>query len=183
MNYAKIVQGSSVYRNAHHFCPKCRYEFVIRTVRKLVDPKSPEAVNYDFSLPVEGRMIGQVLFTTEEFCCPNCGNIMTIRDMSQYEREHGIQARGIAQAPVDHYVNKPKFFLEYIKRRKCTKCGKRMFVNYRGTLVHSESPEAKDYDFSFAGAGFSGYVDFQTAYWQCPKCRHEEALDISKAKE
>lgn len=42
-------------------------------------------------------------------------------------------------------------------------------------IVNSDSPEAKDYDFSVGDTFFVGDVEFRTRYFHCPKC----LLDIS----
>ena len=53
-----------------HFCPHCKAALTVETAHHLVNSRSEEAKNYDFSTE-DGRMIGTVDFRS--FRWKNCG--------------------------------------------------------------------------------------------------------------
>lgn len=53
--------------------------------------------------------------------------------------------------------------------------GGKLELRYMSKIVNSDSPEAKDYDFSVGDTFFVGDVEFRTRYFYCLKCQ----LDIS----
>lgn len=55
-----------------HRCFRCGNILRIRPHRKIVNQTSEEARYYDFSLPVEGRMIGPCEFVHNVFHCEQC---------------------------------------------------------------------------------------------------------------
>ena len=48
-------------------------------------------------------------------------------------------------------------------------------LRYISKIVNSNSPEAKDYDFSVGDTFFVGDIEFRTRYFHCANCQ----LDIS----
>ena len=69
----------------------------------------------------------------------------------------------------------PVRFMCIGKKHFCPKCGEKLELRYISKIVNSNSPEAKDYDFSVGDTFLAGDVEFRTRYFYCPKCR----LDIS----
>lgn len=69
-----------------HFCPKCSTRLETVTVSKVVNSKSEEAKNFDFS-HVETFLVGDVKFIWTEFKCPNCNFQIKIEDLKKLERE------------------------------------------------------------------------------------------------
>ena len=57
-----------------HFCPHCKAALTVETAHHLVNSRSEEAKNYDFSTE-DGRMIGTVDFRNPYFFLPElpCG--------------------------------------------------------------------------------------------------------------
>lgn len=74
-----------------HYCPKCSTRLKITTVSKVVNPKSPEAKEYDFHF-VDSFFIGDVKFIWTEFECPNCCFRIKADDLKVVERE--LKKRG-----------------------------------------------------------------------------------------
>ena len=56
-----------------HFCPVCNSELTISKVSKVVNSKSDEAKNYDFS-NVDSYFTGNIKFIYPELLCTECGN-------------------------------------------------------------------------------------------------------------
>ncbi|NTW95539.1 MAG: hypothetical protein HGB31_02845 [Erysipelotrichaceae bacterium] len=70
-----------------HYCPDCHSLLSKTKVSKIVNSKSPEAKEYDFSSAGgEGYMFGDVKFIWTEFKCPSCGKQISISDMKKIER-------------------------------------------------------------------------------------------------
>lgn len=74
-------------RYKKHFCPKCGKKLKLRYIRKIVNSKSPEAKNYDFSLG-DTFFVGDVEFRTLCFFCDNCQSSIPFQDMKKYENKH-----------------------------------------------------------------------------------------------
>ena len=49
-----------------HFCPHCKAALTVETAHHLVNSRSEEAKNYDFSTE-DGKMIGTVDFSNQYF--------------------------------------------------------------------------------------------------------------------
>ena len=69
-----------------HYCPKCKTKLTRIKTSKIVNSKSPEAKNFDFSLG-DGFMVGDVEFIWKEFYCPICGKRITIDEMKRIEKQ------------------------------------------------------------------------------------------------
>jgi len=68
-----------------HFCPKCGNKLDLRYVSKIVNSKSPEAKNYDFSVG-DTFFVGDVEFRTRYFFCNGCQSSISFQDMKKYEK-------------------------------------------------------------------------------------------------
>lgn len=73
------------------------------------------------------------------------------------------------------YIYDVNPFYVHFKRHACPKCGGKVELRFVSKIVNSQSPEAKDYDFSVGDTYFIGDVEFRTRYFYCPQC----LLDIS----
>lgn len=69
-----------------HYCPECHERLDKIKVSKIVNSKSPEAKDFDFST-FDSYMIGNVKFIWTEFQCPVCGKQISIDDMKRIEKE------------------------------------------------------------------------------------------------
>jgi transcription initiation factor IIE alpha subunit len=72
-----------------HYCPECNSKMDAKKVERVVNSKSPEARNFDFS-SVDGYLIGLIKFIWDEFHCPKCDNQLTVPEMKKYERQKNI---------------------------------------------------------------------------------------------
>ena len=68
-----------------HFCPNCGNKVELRYVSKIVNSKSPEAKNYDFSLG-DTFLVGDVEFRTKCFHCIKCAVNISFNEMKLYEK-------------------------------------------------------------------------------------------------
>ncbi|MBE6797195.1 MAG: hypothetical protein E7531_02510 [Ruminococcaceae bacterium] len=68
-----------------HYCPVCETQLSRIKVSKIVNSKSPEAKNYDFS-GGDGFMVGDVEFVWDEFYCETCDKTISIDEMKRIER-------------------------------------------------------------------------------------------------
>lgn len=75
-----------------HYCPKCNNELFLIDVSKVVNSKSEEAKDYDFSF-VDNYLHGDVEFIWEEFKCDNCDFQMSINDLYKLEKDKRKQAK------------------------------------------------------------------------------------------
>ena len=68
-----------------HYCPVCETQLSRIKVSKIVNSKSPEAKNYDFS-GGDGFMVGDVEFIWDEFYCETCDKTISIDETKRIER-------------------------------------------------------------------------------------------------
>lgn len=68
-----------------HVCPKCGSKTEVHTVRKVINSRSPEAKDYDFSAG-DTYYSGDVEFRVKCFYCPNCRTDISIKEMRNYEK-------------------------------------------------------------------------------------------------
>ena len=64
-----------------HYCPECRGELRRVDISKVVNSKSPEARDYDFSAPGGGFYHGNVKFIWTELRCSRCGKQYTVKEI------------------------------------------------------------------------------------------------------
>ena len=69
-----------------HFCFKCGSKLELRYVCEVINSKSPEAKNYDFSLG-DTFLVGDVEFRTGYFYCTNCKKGISIQEMKKREKD------------------------------------------------------------------------------------------------
>ena len=69
-----------------HYCPECGTKLTRIKISKIVNSKSPEAKNYDFTLG-DSFMVGDVKFVWKEFYCPTCKKRMPIDEMKRIEKQ------------------------------------------------------------------------------------------------
>ena len=69
-----------------HYCPDCNVRLIKIKVSKVVNWKSEEAKNFDFSA-CDSFMIGNIKFIWTEFQCPECKRQITIDEMKRIEKE------------------------------------------------------------------------------------------------
>ena len=82
----KIVEGV-FYLKKPHYCPDCKTQLEPITIKKVVNSKSPEAKQYDFSTSFRSGvfMVGNIEFSWKELKCPSCSRQITIDDMRKFE--------------------------------------------------------------------------------------------------
>ena len=68
-----------------HVCPECGSKVELRYVSKIVNSKSPEAKDYDFSVG-DTFLVGDVEFRTRYFHCSNCQLDISFNEMIKHEK-------------------------------------------------------------------------------------------------
>ena len=69
-----------------HYCPACGTKLTRVKTSKIVNSKSPEAKNYDFTLG-DSFMVGDVEFIWKEFYCKKKKKRIPIDEMRRIEKE------------------------------------------------------------------------------------------------
>ena len=77
--------NDGLYFKKDHFCPDCKTKLEKVTVSKVVNSRSPEAKDFDFSMGGGTYAVGDIQFTWYEFECPNCKKHLTINEMKEIE--------------------------------------------------------------------------------------------------
>ena len=78
----------------NHFCPDCDSTVTVTTESKVVNSKSPEAKDFDFSDACgDGNMVGNIKFTWTIFECPVCKRRFRIEEMKRIEKEEKAQRK------------------------------------------------------------------------------------------
>ena len=67
-----------------HFCPKCGKKLELRYTSKIVNSKSPEAIDYDFSVG-DTFFVGDVEFRTRYLHCIDCQLDISFKEMKRCE--------------------------------------------------------------------------------------------------
>ncbi|MCL2696410.1 MAG: hypothetical protein FWE69_08835 [Clostridiales bacterium] len=81
----RIWKNPYYVNRKEHFCPKCNARMGKTKVSRIVNWRSPEAKDFDFSSG-EGFLIGNIKFIWTEFLCPDCGEQITIDEMKRIEK-------------------------------------------------------------------------------------------------
>ena len=68
-----------------HYCPTCKSLLTAAKRSKIVNSKSEEAKNYDFSFG-DTFLAGNIKFIWTEFLCATCDTIYSLREISDYEK-------------------------------------------------------------------------------------------------
>lgn len=58
-----------------------------------------------------------------------------------------------------------------LKKHYCPECGSKVELGYISKIVNSNSPEAKNYDFSSGDTFLCGDVEFRTRCFYCSNCK------------
>lgn len=66
-------------------CPKCGGKVELRYISKIVNSKSPEAKDYDFSVG-DTFFVGDVEFRIRCFYCPKCMLDISFPEMKKFEK-------------------------------------------------------------------------------------------------
>ena len=81
----KRIKNDIFYFRQDHFCPGCGTKLEKVPVSKVVNSKSPEAKDFDFSMAGGTYMIGDIQFTWDEFECPACKRHLSVNEMKEIE--------------------------------------------------------------------------------------------------
>ncbi len=68
-----------------HRCPSCDATLTVQTVKRVVNSKSEEAKNFDFSIG-DTFLIGDAEFAYKVFVCPDCAREYSVKEIKKYER-------------------------------------------------------------------------------------------------
>ena len=90
----KFVYEDITYLRKNHFCPTCEGKVDVVSVSCVIDPKSEEAKDFDFTLGNGTNMVGPVEFHWKEFECRECQKHYTVRQMKKIE---GIEEKTLSQ--------------------------------------------------------------------------------------
>lgn len=87
MKNKKWTLESPVFVHAKkHSCPACGHELAVKRVSRVINSKSEEAKEFDFSFAGDGWMHGDVEFSFEVFQCDACGKEYSIKELKAIER-------------------------------------------------------------------------------------------------
>lgn len=73
------------YLRKRHACPHCKAVLERKKREVVVNSKSEEAKNYDFSC-VDTYLHGNILFVTFYFECPSCRSVYEISELKKLEK-------------------------------------------------------------------------------------------------
>lgn len=76
-----------------------------------------------------------------------------------------------------------KPFFVYFRKHFCPRCGARLVRQKVSEIIHSDSAEAKNYDFEVADTTIRGNMKFTHIEFFCPGCqRNYTVRDIREGK-
>ncbi len=85
-NVKRVFQRPFFVTFKKHHCPVCHNRLKKLKVSKVVNAKSEEAKNFDFSSPGGEYMLGDVKFIWVEFRCPQCDKTYTVDQLYTIEK-------------------------------------------------------------------------------------------------
>ena len=74
-------------------------------------------------------------------------------------------------------------FFVYFKKHYCPCCGNRLVRQKVSKVIHSDSEEAKNYDFEVADITVNGYMKFTHIEFHCPSCQKNYSINETKENE
>lgn len=80
----KRIYKNIKYLKKEHFCTDCGAKLETVEVSKVVNSRSPEAKDFDFSF-CGNYMLGDVRFVWDELECPDCKRRFTVDEMKSVE--------------------------------------------------------------------------------------------------
>ena len=102
----KFISEDITYLRKNHFCPTCEGKVDVVSVSRVIDPKSEEAKDFDFTLGNGTNMVGPVEFHWKEFECRECQKHYTVRQMKKIE---GIEEKTLSQmSPMETMIHNLK---------------------------------------------------------------------------
>ena len=81
----KYFNEDLFYVRKAHFCPDCKAKMKTVKVSRVVNSRSPEAKDFDFSGADGTYAVGNIKFVWKEFECPSCGLHLTVQQMKEAE--------------------------------------------------------------------------------------------------
>lgn len=81
-----IYDASPFYLHCRkHFCPQCGKLLELKLSSKIVNSKSEEAKNFDFSVG-DTFYVGDVEFRMRYFHCAECKMDISVKEMKEHEK-------------------------------------------------------------------------------------------------
>jgi len=94
MKNRKLILDSPFYMFVKkHYCPRCSSVLRTKKVSKIVNSKSAEAKNFDFSHCGDANLYGDVLLTWYVFHCECCGLEIGRKQMKSIEKKKKQQMK------------------------------------------------------------------------------------------
>ncbi|MBQ2770607.1 MAG: hypothetical protein IJF41_05170 [Clostridia bacterium] len=69
-----------------HYCPVCNEKLKKVKISRIVNSRSEEAKDFDFSSSGDGYMTGNVKFVWTEFACSDCTRNFSVNEIYDYEK-------------------------------------------------------------------------------------------------
>lgn len=91
VHHVKRIWSRPVFMKwGRHACPACGGELKKIKVSRIVNSRSPEAKDFDFSSAGgDGYMIGNVKFIWTELACAACGRSYSVNEIYRAEKKAG----------------------------------------------------------------------------------------------
>jgi hypothetical protein len=86
LSYSYYANCGPFYLMRKHYCSKCNSLLEKKKISKIVNSRSPEAKNYNFSTGGNSFLVGDVKFITFNFFCMNCNVQYTIEEQIDIEK-------------------------------------------------------------------------------------------------
>ena len=77
----------------------------------------------------------------------------------------------------------PSPFFVYLKKHRCPCCGEKLLRKKVSKIIHSDSEDAKHYDFEIADTTVKGNVKFTHIEFFCPACQKQYTVKEIKNKQ
>ncbi len=78
------------------------------------------------------------------------------------------------------YICDASPFFIFFKKHYCPQCNNKLELKYDSKIINSNSPEARDYDFSLGDTYLVGDVEFRTRCFYCTDCKRKFSVTEMK---
>lgn len=165
--FKETIFGMPFFNPKKCICPFCNSPLKVIYVKRIVNAKSKEAVNFNF-YGWRGFGIGNVIFKWNELLCEKCRFQISVENMYILEKKKKRPNRFISAVK---YINNAD--AEYVytkhKERPCPYCWGKMYSTFDSEDVDCNAQE-KSGICSINGKPVEGTIEVRDGYFICREC-------------
>ena len=158
-----------------YWCQHCECEFTNAAIRSH-ERKKPGKMDSRKAKKIEMfifLIISLVLLIGLSCLAKRCGHKNERYDINS---DQVVQISGVV------ITDSASLVYIYIKKHHCPICDLIMTVRRKSTIINTDSPDAKYYNF-YNDSNYSGYIEYRTSIFYCQNCENEMTVEDMKRLE